>query len=79
MAPEEEIRGEVEKFVNFVKETPPWEGSRGVLYPGEIEDMTRVQRLASGVEIEDATWDEVQGLVRQYGLEEELAAVPAGA
>ncbi len=78
LASEEEIRGEVETFVNFVKETPPWEGSRGVLYPGEIEDMTRSQRLVSGVEIEDATWDEVQGLVREFGLEEELAAVPAG-
>jgi LDH2 family malate/lactate/ureidoglycolate dehydrogenase len=52
------------------------QGSSGVLYPGEIEENNRRERLANGVDIEQATWDAVAGLVKQHGLEEELGPLP---
>ena len=76
MAPGEDIRAHVADLVDFVKDTPPMEGSSGVLYPGEIESRTRQERLANGVMVEQETWDEVGGLIDEYGLREELAPLP---
>ena len=36
-----EFKREVTEFARYLKATPPSEGSRGVLYPGEIEYLTR--------------------------------------
>lgn len=76
MAPEEEIRGQVQDLVRFVKDTPPMEGSSGVLYPGEIEDMTRRKRLEEGIPIEQTTWDQALELIKEYGLEEAVGPLP---
>jgi uncharacterized oxidoreductase len=74
MAPTAEVRAQVEALVGRMKDTPPMEGSSGVLYPGEIEATTRQERLAKGVDIEDATWEQVVELAKQYGLEAEVRA-----
>ncbi len=76
MAPIDHIRELVGNIVEYVKDTPPMEGSRGVLYPGEIEAMTRKQRLADGVEIEQSTWDEVGALIKEFGLEAKIGPLP---
>ena len=47
-----------------------------MLYPGEIEAMTRKQRLAEGVAIEQSTWDEVVGLVQELGVESKVGPLP---
>lgn len=49
--------------------TPPSEGSRGVYYPGEIEGVRGQQRLRDGIEVEDATWDKLRALGREYRLD----------
>jgi LDH2 family malate/lactate/ureidoglycolate dehydrogenase len=59
-------------MIQYLKDTPTMEGSDEVLYPGEIEARSRRQRLEHGVDIEDATWDQVSGLFREYGVEKEL-------
>ena len=66
------IRELVGNIVEYVKDTPAMEGSRGVLYPGEIEAITRAERLANGVEIEQSTWDEVGALIKEFGLESKI-------
>jgi uncharacterized oxidoreductase len=76
LAPMNAILGQVGEAVRWVKDTRPMEGSSGVLYPGEIEENNRQERLAQGVEIEQATWDAVVGLVKEHGLEEELGPLP---
>lgn len=76
IASDEEIRGEVGRLVDYVKDTPPMEGSKGVLFPGEIESMTRQERVANGVMIEQDTWDAVGELIDEFGLREELSPLP---
>ena len=70
------VRELVGNIVAYVKDTPAMEGSGGVLYPGEIEAMTRKERLAEGVSIEQSTWDEVVGLVQELGVESKVGPLP---
>jgi uncharacterized oxidoreductase len=67
-----EFKREVAEFARYLKATPPAEGSAGVLYPGEVEYLRERERRVSGIEIEDATWDRLGALVREYGLAAEL-------
>ena len=72
MAPVDGVRTQVAEMVRYIKDTPAMKGSGGVLYPGEIEARNRQERLANGVSVEQATWDQVVSLVDEHGLREEL-------
>ena len=76
MAPIEEVKTRVDELVRFVKDTPPMEGSSGVLYPGEVEARSRQERLTNGVSTEQATLDQVAHLIEEFGLGEELGDLP---
>ena len=67
-----DFKREVAEFARYLKATPPAEGSSGVLYPGEVEHLREQQRRVSGIEIEDATWDKLRALAREYNLAAEL-------
>ena len=54
--PLKDFKKEVADFAKYLNATPPSEGSKGVLYPGEIENRTEAARQKSGIDIEDATW-----------------------
>ena len=75
-APLRTVRAEVSRMAEYVKSTPPAEGSQRVMYPGEKEAKTRLERTAKGVEIEEATWKQVLDLVGEYGLEKTLGLLP---
>jgi hypothetical protein len=45
-----EFKKEVGEFARYLKETPPSEGSQGVLYPGEIEHRREQDRRANGID-----------------------------
>ena len=66
------FKQEVAEFARYLKETPPADGSAGVLYPGEIEHLTEQQRLRSGIDVEDATWGRLRTLAAEYGVAPEL-------
>jgi uncharacterized oxidoreductase len=70
--PLDQFKQEVADFARYLKSTPPSEGSQGVFYPGEIEFLREQERQANGIEIEDATWDKLRALARDYGLATEL-------
>src|ERR1700758_4212611 len=67
-----EFKRDVAEFARYLKATPPAIGSSGVLYPGEIEHRREQQRRASGIDIEDATWDKLRALAGDYKLTAEL-------
>src|SRR5690348_16119201 len=67
-----QFKQEVADFARYLKSTPPSEGSHGVFYPGEIEFLREQERRKNGIEIEDATWDKLRALARDYGLTAEL-------
>src|SRR4030088_960663 len=63
-----EFKKEVGEFVKYLKETPPSEGSSGVLYPGEIEHRRQQDRSKNGIEVEDSTWTRIKIIADEYGL-----------
>jgi uncharacterized oxidoreductase len=66
------FRSDVKDLAEYLKATPPSEGSAGVLYPGEVEHRTEQKRRAEGIAIEDATWAKLKALAEQYGIAGEL-------
>jgi LDH2 family malate/lactate/ureidoglycolate dehydrogenase len=75
-APLAAVRSKVSRMVNFVKDVPPAEGYEHVMYPGEKEARSRIERRRKGVEIEDDTWNQVLALVKEYGVADKLGALP---
>ncbi|MFB6464066.1 Ldh family oxidoreductase [Bradyrhizobium tunisiense] len=73
--PLDQFKKEVAEFVHYLKSTPPSEGSSGVFYPGEIGYLREQERTTNGIEIEDATWEKLRALARDYGLAGELDLV----
>ena len=67
-----EFKKEVGEFVRYLKETPPADGSSGVLYPGEIEHRREQDRRKNGIDVEDATWSKIKALAAEYGLADRL-------
>ncbi len=67
-----DFKKEVAEFARYLKATPPAEGSPGVFYPGEVEYIRAQERGKNGIDIEDATWDKLRSLAREYGLASEL-------
>ena len=47
-----------------------------ILYPGEIEQRTRRDREANGIEVEDATWARVRATIDHLGIGDKLPGVP---
>lgn len=66
------FKKEVADFAHYLKSTPPSDGSSGVFYPGEIGYLREQERAANGIKIEDATWEKLRALARDYGLAAEL-------
>ncbi len=69
------FRKDVADFARYLKATPPSEGSRGVLYPGEVEHRAEQARGAEGIEIEEATWKKLAALAEEGGLAQRLGFV----
>ncbi|WBL77888.1 Ldh family oxidoreductase [Bradyrhizobium xenonodulans] len=66
--PLEKFKKDVAEFAFYLKSTPSSEGSSGVFYPGEIGHLREQERTANGIEIEEATWEKLRALARDYGL-----------
>jgi uncharacterized oxidoreductase len=70
--PLKQFKKEVAEFAQYLKATPPAEGSPGVFYPGEVEYIREQERRISGIDVEDATWDRLRSLADAYGLAAKL-------
>jgi uncharacterized oxidoreductase len=62
------FKAEVAEFAQYLKATPPSEGSSGVLYPGEVEHRAKIERSEHGIEIEDMTWAKLGALAAELGV-----------
>ena len=67
-----EFRAQVADLAGYLKDTPPSEGSRGVLYPGEMEHTREIERKRDGIDIEDSTWAKLSDLAEAAGLSAQL-------
>jgi len=68
------FKREVREFAEYLKSTPPQNGVKEVLYPGEIEWRTEEAREKAGVEIEDATWSKLVALGKELGVGDQVKA-----
>ncbi|MCL0044474.1 Ldh family oxidoreductase [Dehalococcoidia bacterium] len=73
--PLKSFKREVTEFAKYINSTSPAPGYDRVYYPGELEHLTKQRRLQEGIYIEDATWDRLQGLVKEYRLQEKVGGV----
>ena len=65
--------------INRVKQTAPAPGFNEVLVPGDMERRSRKAVRAAGVELPDATWNDVLAAASDVGLDPaEVTAIAAG-
>lgn len=59
---------ETERFMAWVKQSPPADPAVPVQLPGEPEQASAAERLANGVPLDDATWGSILEAARQVGM-----------
>ena len=59
-------------FAAYLNDTPPVEGSSGVLYPGEIEKICEAQRRGEGIPIVGITWKRLTELADELGVDSNI-------
>lgn len=64
---------EVDAFIKHVKQSPPAPGVDEVMIPGDPERKAMADRLANGVPVDDATWEEMVQAAIQVGMDEAAA------
>jgi uncharacterized oxidoreductase len=61
---------ETEAVIDFAKSAKPRTGFDEVLLPGEPERRRRADRLASGIEVDERSWQEILAAAATAGVEE---------
>jgi uncharacterized oxidoreductase len=68
------VLAEAQRFVDWVKASPPAVAGQAVLQPGEIERRTRATRLTGGVPLDDTTWGDLVAAAAAVGIDAKRAA-----
>lgn len=67
---------EVRRYGEFIKSSRPRTPEGRVMLPGDPERLSRERRLAEGIPVEDATWEQLMDAGTAVGLEQsELEAI----
>ena len=66
--PLEDFKAEVTEFAEYLRSTPTAAGVEQVYYPGEIEYLRTKTNMVNGIELADATYDELRGLSEELGV-----------
>jgi uncharacterized oxidoreductase len=61
---------EVGRYLAYVKGARAAPPAQEILFPGEPEERTKAQRLATGIPIPAETWAQIQATARSVGVEE---------
>ncbi len=64
--PLETLKEEISDMTGWIKSSPPAEGFDEILYPGELEARSRIERLESGVPLDGTTYEELVQLTSEY-------------
>jgi len=63
----EEFKERLQWLIQEIKSSALSEGSRGVLFPGELEMRTEEERIVNGIPISENIWQDLKDLSRAYG------------
>jgi uncharacterized oxidoreductase len=67
--PLEEFTAEVDRFIDWVKSSPPAAGFDEVLLPGENSHRIFQERSRGGLEVDDTAWAQISELAKELGIE----------
>lgn len=67
----ENLQAEMDAFVRFVCASPVRSGVDRIRVPGDPETETRAARLASGISIDDITWQQIVAAGVKVGVQED--------
>jgi hydroxycarboxylate dehydrogenase B len=62
------VSGEVSRFLQWIKASPPATPGQPVLLPGEVERASRAIRSAQGIPIDDKTWEDLVAAAESVGI-----------
>ena len=62
------LEGEMERLIDWVKSSPPRDGTEAVLVAGEPERISMARRLKDGIPIDDTSWGELTAAAKDVGL-----------
>jgi len=63
------VAPEVQRFVEWVKASPPAQPGQPVLAPGDVERQTKKRRLAEGIPLDDTTVRDLAGAASGVGVD----------
>ncbi len=64
----DEFQQEVRRFIDFVRSSELIDPQGQILMPGEIEENTKVRRLAQGIELDETTWGQIGQAAVDLGM-----------
>jgi hydroxycarboxylate dehydrogenase B len=64
-----DFAADVRQFIEWVKSCPKCEPGGEILVPGEIEERTKAQRLARGIELDENTWQNLVKVASGLGVQ----------
>lgn len=70
----DELPAEARRFVDFVKSSEKVSPDAEILMPGDIERRNRAERTAKGIELDDKTWSQIEGVAAAVKVPAELVA-----
>ncbi len=64
----EQFHDEVDRFIDWLKSSPPMEGFDEVMLPGEKSHRIYQQRRRHGLDVDDKAWEEIAALAGELGI-----------
>jgi uncharacterized oxidoreductase len=62
------MMSEIDAMIAWVKSAKPSDPDLPVLVAGEPERLARAERMANGIEIDDATWGQLSAIAERYQI-----------
>ena len=75
---QDSLQAEARKFVDFVKSSEKVSPDAEILMPGDVERRNRAERTAKGIELDDKTWSQIEGVAAAVKVPAELLAKAKG-
>ncbi len=69
---------EIRRFIDYIKSARTKTPETEILMPGEIEDRTRVERLKSGIPVDEVTWGQIVDTALEIGVSQEDIEICVG-
>lgn len=67
--PADRFAAQVDGFSTRIRAAPTAPGAGGILLPGEPESRMRSARRERGIDLPDATWEEINAVARELGVD----------